>query len=66
MHDLVAHLPNLAARFPYTDEHHLAHAARIPGGMAKHIAATHHLTEAEAHTALEEIILLQLGRIATH
>ena len=66
MHDLIAHLPKLAARFPFTDEHHLAHAARTPGGIAVHIAATHHLTEAEAQTALEEVVLLQAGRAPTH
>jgi hypothetical protein len=61
MQDLTAHLPGLAARFIYTDAHHLQHAARSPGGIAKHIAATHHLTEREAQDALEEYVLLQLA-----
>lgn len=61
MNDLTAHLTGLAARFPYTDEPHLAHAARLPGGLATHIAATHQLTVNEAHDALEEFVLMQLG-----
>ena len=61
MQDLTAHLPGLAARFTYTDVHHLQHAARTPGGIAKHIAATHHLTESEAQEALEEFVLMQLA-----
>lgn len=62
MQDLTAHLPGLAARFTHTDVHHLQHASRTPGGIAKHIAATHHLTLLEAQEALEEFVLLQLAR----
>ena len=63
MYDLAAHVAGLATRFPHTDEHHLAHAARLPGGITKHLAATHHLTEAEAQEALEDFVLFELGRL---
>ena len=61
MNDLTAHVSGLATRFPHTDEHHLAHAARTPGGIVTHLAATHHLTVAETREALEDFALLHLG-----
>lgn len=60
MHDLASQVSQIAPYFPHTDEHHLELAARTPGGVETHLAATHHLTLSEAREALQDVALRAL------